>query len=209
MKRKPVPDQDNLFRHAVHPVTFKSKRFASEKLIQLVPQEDGSLLGSLAWERFLPRTDDVHEYGCRLAFRRNALPTARTQSVYCGAYHFKARAIRALSSEENLGEVSSVHIEHKVEHGEIAHVDLRFVIKGEYDLNIEGSKTAIIDRLWNICSGPMQHVCECDANIDPHPSSLLMIPPRGSYRDDRSTFRRWYCRIMFHAYSWWYRRRKP
>jgi hypothetical protein len=202
MKRTRVPDRDNLFRHAVHPVTFKSKRFAAEKFIHLVEQKDGSLLASLAWERFLPRSIDVHKYGCRLASSRNAIPTSRKRSVYCGAYHLKARTIRALPSEQDLREVTSIEIEHKVEHGEIAHIDLRFVIRGQEDLNIEGSKTAIIAGLWNICSGPMQHVCEGDQDIDPHPSSLLMVPFRGPYNDDRSALKRWYCRIMCHVYRW-------
>ncbi len=206
-----IPDGDSLFRQSIHPLSFKGKAFAWAKCLMLYDEPDGSLLASLTWERYLPTTEAVHDYGCRLAFRMNERKriagklTDKNRNVYCGAYQMKGRAIRALVTVEGLNEVLSADVVHHVEEGEIAHADLRIVLKSGGVPDIEGTKTAILDRLWNASSGPMKHACDCDKNIAEHPSSSLITPPAGAYSDTRSHFIHFWCIIRFYICSFLWR----
>jgi hypothetical protein len=183
-----IADGERLFRHAVHPVSFKKGVFDQRGFWHLV-ESSGMIIGSLAWQQFVPTNHYVHEYGCRLASRRNddSLQQGRyretKRQVYCGAYQLSAGAIRKISWDELTG-VFSADVVHQVEMGEIAHTEFRFHLKPESD--VETTKTAIFDRLWNSCSGPLDHVCACDKQISPHPGSNLLQPPLGKYRETRS-----------------------
>jgi hypothetical protein len=66
-----IPKDDKLFRHSVYPNGFPAKRFSPAGIIKLFDQADGSLLGSVAWQRFFPTTAHIHAYGCRLAAKQN------------------------------------------------------------------------------------------------------------------------------------------
>ncbi|MEO8051929.1 MAG: hypothetical protein ABI833_16045 [Acidobacteriota bacterium] len=114
MNRTPrIPDGDSLFRHSIHPLVFRSqgKTFAPEKWITIYPQDDGSLLASLAWGRYVPTTRHVHGYGCRLAFGINQRKREagkfkeKDRHIYCGAYELKGSSIRALAATELLEEL--------------------------------------------------------------------------------------------------------
>jgi hypothetical protein len=215
MKFGQIGAGDGIFRHSIHPLSFRGRQFANEKLIQLRPQTDGSLLTSVAWERYVPTAEYVHRYGCKVALhinekkRKEQAEGARksklkTQYVYCGAYRLKAGAVRALVGTPNLDEVISADVVHHIEEGEIAHADLRIVLKSQ-DLDVEGTKTAIIDRLWSAFAGPLRHVCDCDRDIIQHPAADLPVPPAGAYSDTRPYFLRFLCIIRFHLYSWLWR----
>jgi hypothetical protein len=185
------------------PISFRGKLFAGEKLLSLYDQADGSLLASLAWERFVPTSRYVHLHGCRLAFRINKKKMdkgtfkEKNRHIYCGAYQLKSKAIRDLPAANELDEVLSADLVHRVEDGELAHTDLRIVLKPREGLGVEGTKTAILVHLWNVCSGPLRHKCECDRNADPHPSSKLEVPPSGEYRDTRSLLNRIWSFVRF------------
>ena len=211
MGQSRIADRDNYFRHSVYPVSFRGKSFASKNLMALRDLADGSLLTSLTWQQYVPTTSYIHSYGCRMASRRNDKKRAdgaykeKNRQVYCGAYQLTGRAVRALATVENLHEISSADIIHHIEEGEIAHTDLRIVLKaGQFD--IEGTKTAIVDRLWNTCTGPLRHICDCDTEIEPHPNSRLETPPAGQYFDTRSYLRRLWFFIRFQVCSWWWRK---
>lgn len=169
--------------------------------------KNGSLLTSVAWERYVPTVKHIHCYGCRIALLRNQPKQEKghkTRSVYCGAYQLKADAVRALASAEQLDEILSAEVVHKIESGEIAHTELIIFLKPDV-FNIEGTKTAIIDRLWNVCSGPLSHKCDYDLDIAPHPSLSLSTPPAGAYSDTRSYLcRLWYI-IRFQVHFWFWR----
>jgi hypothetical protein len=179
-----IPDDDNLYRHCVFPVAFRGnnkKRFAYDKLILLVDKSDGSVVASLAWGRYLPTAVCVHAYGCRLAARRNDAKRKegtykdKNRHIYCGAYQITARAIRALNND--VEGVESADAIHRMECGEIAHADFIIWLRNGY--GIEGTKTAILDRFWNNCRGPLKHVCPDDVALEEHPSGAMDIPPAG------------------------------
>jgi hypothetical protein len=212
MKCGHIPDGDNLFRQSVFPVSFKGKDiFEWAKCLNIRSDEDGSLSASLTWERYVPTIQFVHGYGCRLALRRNEKKQAggkfkeKDRHIYCGSYQLKAKAVRELEATEGLAEVLSADVVHEVEEGEIAHANMRIVLKPGVGLNVEGTKTAIVDRLWNTCSGPLRHTCDCDKEIGGHPSSKLETPPAGAYFDDRSyPFRLWHIiRFFICRWLWW------
>ena len=193
-----IRDDDNLYRHCIHPVSFRGRTFASEKLIKIYDKPDGSLLASLAWERLVPTTELLHASGCRLALGMNENLLAKgkfkeeERRIYCGAYQLRAAAVRSLSAVEELNEIVSADVVHRVEKGEIAHTDLRIVLTQEVDFDIENTKTAIVDRLWSFCCGPLKHKCECEKDNEAHPSSDLIEGPRGAYSDTRPyMFRLW------------------
>ena len=202
-----ILDGDSLFRHAIHPVSYTSKRFAQEKLLKLYDEPDGSLTASLAWERYVPTTKHIHGYGCRLALRTNDKKRAegtfkeKSRHVYGGSYHLKAVALRALGATSGLSEISSADIVHEIEEGELAHANLRIFPQVGNSID-EGTKTAILDRFWNACSGPLKHKCDCDHDINPHPSVKLISPPAGAYIDSRSFLFRCWCIIRFELYNW-------
>ena len=209
MRYRRIPDSDNLFRCCIHPLSFKSqgRRFASEKLLRLQhDQEKGTLLASLAWERYVPTTKHVHAYGCRVAFYMNEKLRAegkleRERRIYCGAYRLNASAVRALENADALNEISSADVVHRIENKEIAHTALIISLKpGDFD--VEGTKTAIVDRLWNVCSGPLKYIGVCDQDIKPHPSSGLSTPPAGPYSDTRSCLYRLWSLTRFRIHSW-------
>ena len=207
-----IRDVDGLFRYCLFPTSFSRRRFVEAKFLKLYDQEDGSLLASVAWERYVPSLKLVHEYGCRISSRINERLRAaskfnsKTRNVYCGAYRLVANRIRALGDTEGLDEVLSADVVHHPEDGEIAHTDLRIVLEtGEYDR--EATKTAIVDRLWNECTGPIKHACECDLDVQEHPSIELPVPPRGTYLDQRSLINRFWQIAQFHICQWWLSRK--
>ncbi|MGB8989101.1 MAG: hypothetical protein WCC37_21050, partial [Candidatus Sulfotelmatobacter sp.] len=65
-----------------------------------------SLLGSVTWEKYVPTTELIHRYGCRLASHMNEKNRAAGKSkdkdrrVYCGAYELKGKAIRSLAASD-------------------------------------------------------------------------------------------------------------
>jgi|SRR5208282_990309 hypothetical protein len=214
-----IPDSDSLFRQSVYPVSFKGRAFAWDKCLNLSDQNEGSLLASLTWERYVPTEKLIHGYGCRLAFRRNERKLAaaklkdaeaklkdKDRQVYCGAYELKGKAIRDLQATEGLDEILSADVVHHVEvEGEIAHADLRIFLKPGSVASVEGTKTAIEDRLWNNCSGPLRHICDCDKDIAEHPSASLATPPAGAYSDTRSYTLRLWCMVRFQICDWLWR----
>jgi hypothetical protein len=179
----PIPDEARLFRHTVSPVAFAGSRFAPEKLMRLVehPENNRRLLTSLAWEKYLPTLDLVHQYGCRMAARRNEKAKAdrrykeKSRQVYCGCYELRANCIRRLIDTEGLADLIAADVFHKEEGGEIAHIELAVEFGDAPD---EGTKTALVDRLWNICCGPEKHICKGDDDISPHPSEKLLPGPK-------------------------------
>lgn len=185
-----IPDKDSLFRHAVYPASFKKKVFANESLWHLTNQADGSILGSLAWQRFEPTASYVHQHGCRLSRNRNERARQKgtykedRRNVYCGFFEISAERVRGIPSDPLSG-VLSADVIHHIEENEIAHTDLRFRLHPD-ESNIEAVKTAIAVLLWNRCTGPQMHVCECDTNVVMHPNGGLEITPLGEYEDTRS-----------------------
>jgi hypothetical protein len=206
MRYRRIPDIDSLFRCCIHPNSFKGKQFAPEKLLYLKDDLDKrTLLGSLAWERYVPTTKHVHGYGCRVAInmnknRRGQKKYESKRYIYRGAYRLNGSAVRALATVGALNGISSADVVHHIENGEIAHTDLRIsLMPGDFD--IEGTKTAIVDRLWNACSGPLKYIDVCDQDIKPNPSSDLSTPPAGPYSDTRSYLYRLWSLIRFRIYS--------
>jgi hypothetical protein len=201
-----ITDGQSLFRHAVHPVSFRGKGiFASEKLFYL-KDRNGVLFGSLVWERFVPTKQHVHERGCQLAQARNDEKRAEgkykeaSRQVYCGAYHLQARTIRSIAQDQLAG-VSLVDVIHSPEDGEIAHTDLRVFLTPE-PFDVEGTKTAVLDRLWHASSGPLRHTCECDLDLHPHPNLKLIEAPLGPYLDRRSWVSRLWYLFRFEFLKW-------
>ena len=204
-----IPNDDNLFRHSIYPVSFRGKRFAQEKLLRLEEETAGSLVTSLAWERYAPTAQYVHEYGCRLAVRRNKQKRdegkykEKDRQIYCGVYQLTGGAVRSLANQGRpLDEIVRADVVHEVEYGEIAHINLRVRLKSDHK-DVEGTKTAIIDRLWNVCRGPVQHVCYEERDLPTHPNVELSVPPAGGYVDrvDRRPYitRLWHI-VRFKAY---------
>jgi hypothetical protein len=205
MRNKHIPNEDNLFRSCIHPTSFKSKGrlFESKKLFfPRTDPDERTLLGSLAWERYVPTTKHVHAYGCRVAsfINERSRSSGRVgRKIYCGAYQLNAGVIRALAAMDGLSEVSSADVEHRIENKEIAHANLRISLKpGDFD--VEDAKTAIVDYLWHRCFGPLRYVDAGDQDINPHPSSNLVTPPAGPYSDTRSCVSRLWSLIRFRIY---------
>jgi hypothetical protein len=180
-----VSDNAGLFRHCVYPNAFKGRVFLPEKLWYF-KEEGGSLYGSLAWDRYLPAIPDVHAYGCRFAFGMNAKKAkdgqlkAKDRLFYCGAYNIRGRSVRALVRTPGLNQVTAADVFHLVEEGQIAHVALKISTVPD-DPHHEGTKTAIVDRLWNSCLGPLRHICTDDRDVAPHPSAQLLDAPLGVF----------------------------
>ena len=129
----------------------------------------------------------------------------KNRKVYCGAYELKGKAVRALANSTELNEILSADVIHHVEQGEIAHTDLRIILKPGSVFNIEGTKTAIVDRLWNSCSGPLRHACDCDKGIAEHPSLSLITAPAGDYTDARPYWLRFWSIVRFNVCYWLWR----
>ena len=205
MRCRRISDSDSLFRSCIHPVTFKNRgrRFAWEKLLNLKDGPvKGTLIGSLAWEWYVPTTKYVHAYGCCVASYMNKNPRIRSpkeRRIYCGSYRLNGGAVRSLATTEGLNEISSADVVHDTENGEIAHAALEISLKPGV-LDAEGTKTAILDRLWNKCFGPLKYIDVCDQDIKPHPSSTLITPPAGPYHDTRSYLYRLWSLIRFRVY---------
>jgi hypothetical protein len=205
-----IPDGDNLFRFCTHPISFKGKTFEYGKAIWLSEYPDRSLLTSLSWERFAPTAKLLHACGCRLALGINEKAKAKNKykdknkSIYCGAYQLRASAVRALPNA--IGDVEFADVFHQIENGEIAHAALKIVLVPRHGLDIENTKTAIVDRLWNACGGPLRHVCECDREIHQHPSASLITAPGGAYVDTRSHISRFWSFIRYQVLNWLWQR---
>lgn len=209
MKTRVIPSRASVFRHSVHPVSFRGgKTFDPRNLLNICDLPDGSLETSMAWDRYLPSVKDVHSYGCRLAHQRNqAKQTAgkyneKYRQIYCGAYETEVLSIRRLVGNENLDEIASADVVHQPEDGEIAHVRVIIRVRDDGDLDRENTKTAIIHRIWHAFRGPLIHVCPCDAEIPNHPSSTLATGPAGPYVDRRSRLVQLWSLFRFHCGVW-------
>jgi len=206
-----IRDGDYLYRHSVHPLSFRRGAFDQSGFFHLVHNAASSaILGSLAWDRFVPTPEHIHAYGCRLAKKRNDEKRSegklnrKNRQIYCGAYGLKAGSVRALVGAEGLDEVVSADVAHLVEHGEIAHAELKIVLVAG-TVNAEGTKTAILDRLMNASYGPLKHICDYDDDVTEHPSANLGIGRGGEYVDSRSYLSRLWCILRFHICSWLWR----
>ena len=195
-----VPDGASLFRHCVHPIVFKGgKTFAPEKMFKLYDDENSpnNVVSSVAWQKYVPTREHVHDYGCRLASKRNDKKrqegklTSRSRQIYCGAYNLIAGRVRGICDQDDVNSpVTVTEVNHLVEDGEIAHAEIRFILKPEIT-DIEGAKTEIVDRLWNACCGPLPFICDDDQDIvSHHPSEDLDPGPLGGYVDTRSRWSR-------------------
>ncbi len=190
-----------MFRCVVFPIPFaKNKVFKPQRFIQLYPEGEGLLMGSLTWHRLTPELRHLHGYGCRLARRMNAKAKEKdSPKLYCGAYSFAVTDVRQLVGADNLSQVTSADVIHKIEDGEVAHAEIRIQFQSNgTQTAITGTKTAIVDRLWNASRGALKHTCACDADTKPHPSELLHAGPRGEYVDKRSRAVR-FC----HVFRFW------
>jgi hypothetical protein len=97
--------------------------------------------------------------------------------------------------------VETAEVNHLIQEGELAHTELRFILKPGI-AKIE-AKTAIVDRLWNACSGPLEFICECDQVIDDdHPSTNLRCGPLGVYADKRGGWLIFRYRISCYICHW-------
>lgn len=201
-------DRDTIFRFCTDPQVFHPKRgFEKRKVVHLT-SEDNSLVMSVAWERYAPTVGLVNAYGCRFAANMNLRPQNQGKSpkVYCGSYAMRVRDIRAAieGASREIPEIVEVRFEHFVEADEIAHMNLRFQI----DPTVDGGSdtaTAIFHRLWNLMSGPVRHVCDCDGHLgEKHRSLQLVDAALGEYVDRKTPMlRRWYM-TRFYVYRWYW-----
>jgi hypothetical protein len=106
-----IPDGDNLFRAAHHPLAFKGAKqraFALGRFMALRRSEDrpNCIVTSVIWERYAPTLAHVHAYGCRVSANRNRTKSSdRGKDVYCGAYQFKSDDVRSLASTDKFPEI--------------------------------------------------------------------------------------------------------
>jgi len=190
-----IPNTSVLFRHVVYPAGFqgKAKMFVPDKFIRL-EEKDGKLVTSLAWRRFLPTSAFVNAYGCRMAQERNVRAAAKatsrqsTRHTYAGAFALNAGFVRRLGKNKGLDEIGKTDVVHLVEFGEIAHVELSVSVSPEM-VDDQGLRTLVVDRIWHSCSGPLRHVCSCDADLSDHPNAQLELAPKGDYFDGRGPVR--------------------
>lgn len=208
-----IAANDNLFRFTIHPTAYKARAFAQEKFIELQATADKTIIGSLAWETYAPTSKFIHEYGCRIAEginekrRAEGKVKAKYRCVYCGAYQLTLTLIRSLAGSDGLGEILMADVVPKLENGEIAHAELRIFLKPDNELDIEGTKTAIVDRIWNSCRGPLRHKCPCDLDLAQHPNESLPIAPLGEYLDSRCSVLRFWHLARFYLYRQFFQER--
>lgn len=205
-----IANNDNLFRHTVYPISFGGKKhnaFSHAKFLHLV-QVDDLIETSVTWERYVPTERYVHEYGCRLAVKQNADKRLKgtykeeNRRIYCGAYQLRARAVRALGNADP--KISSADVIHVIENDEISHSALKIFLRSREF--IEGTKTAILVHLWNTCTVPLLHICDCDRHLTQHPSADLEAAPAGAYCDNRHRLSRLWFLTRFHIYNWLWQR---
>ena len=203
-----ISDCDSLFRHTIFPIMFRNNgHFAAEKVIRF-SQEDGSILASVAWDRYLPNTRQVQRsgFGCRLAVRMNERSQGRKSAIKLGLCGFISCQPACFGYVAHNRDEITVEAEHERETDVISTTKYR--LNPFPRPNVESTKTAVIDRMWNGFSGPSNHKCDCDRDIQPHPNSELIPGPRGPYSRLRSRFRRYCCLVKFQLASL-YRRLFP
>jgi hypothetical protein len=133
-----IPQNDNLFRGAHHPVAFRKRAFQYSKFIKLYSDTPGLVEASFIWERYAPTLSFVHAYGCRTSKKRNQNRPEK-RDIYCGAYQLNAWHIRGLATTEGLSEVVTADVIHQVEDNEIAHASLRVVLRDGIGERYRGS----------------------------------------------------------------------
>ena len=197
MQSERIPDEDSIYRQCIFPVSHKGKKFDYGKSFRL--SEEGNLLiTSVSWERYVPTVGHVHEYGCRLAEKRNISSSQnKTLQVYCGSYEISANAIRTINTEHGLPELSDADVIHAIEDGEIAHANMTFTLLPDI-IDKEGTKTAIVDRLWHSVRGPLRHECKGETKEE-RKFEDLPDSPSGLYIDKRTKLSRLWFVIRFYC----------
>jgi hypothetical protein len=189
----PLPETDNVFRSAHHPIVFRRNIFRPGPFLRLYNNPDPRTIeASFVCQRYAPELCYVHSYGCRISRGRNQNRRPEARDVYCGAYNLKVGTMRGLATTNGLrGVIVRADVVHQIENNEIAHAALKI----ELDQNvqedaIEGVKTAIVDRLWYWSYGPLLHRCYADRNLVPHPNTRLPPGLSGQYVESRSVAKR-------------------
>jgi hypothetical protein len=201
-----------LFRPIVHPFAFRKKKSGRGPLVpaglmHFKVNEDGSLAISLVWRRFAPTIGHVHAYGCRLAAGRNE--EARldgtygddTRQIYCGSYQLTAESVHQMVSSYS-SDLSAVEIFHEIENGEIAHVNVRFVLNPAKDPH--AVRTIIVNALVRTLKGPLLHCCCCDRDLEDHPNRNVAPALGGEYVDQRSCIERTFHLLLYHVACVWF-----
>jgi len=199
-----ISDRAILFRQVIHPVAFRKKAFAADKCFLLEERPDGTVEGSLAWDRYLPTETSVRHHGCRLAQSQYQRLVARRglaklkpkdRRIYCGAYALVAQDIRAITQLLPV-EVAAVSVVHQPEDDQIAHVGLHITLNPN-PLDREDTKTAVLACLLRACAGPLRHICENDKDVNPHPSAQLSGGHRGDFIDERPKTQKAWAILIF------------
>jgi hypothetical protein len=203
----PLPQTDNVFRGAHHPIVFKKSIFRPGPFLRLYNEQNPRLIeASFVCQRYAPELCYVHSYGCRNSRERNRRRRSGEGDVYCGAYQLKVATVRGLPNTVGLTHVVvTMDIVHQIENDQIAHAALKIELNQNVpEAAIEGIKTAIVDRLWRWSHGPVLHRCKTDRKLVPHPNTLLPTGPAGAYIEDRTIRTRiWYLvRFWFLLAAW-------
>jgi hypothetical protein len=163
---KNIADSENL----AHQVLFDFGTLASN-----TRAPHGSSTGSIS---ILKTKDAIHAFGCRMAglsnqrkmvrprYKDNVFDRVRDGDFYIGYYVLKSEDARAVITE-----IHFVDVEHCPENNENAHCHVLSKCREDLPDNYQdfkskarSSRTKVIDRLYNILTGPERHVCEEDVH---------------------------------------------
>ena len=190
------PDEDTVYRSAIHSVAFKSKgkRFDPTRFMALraAPGNPNTLETSVVCERLAPTARAVHDFGLRLAKRRNESKSQQSKAIYCGSYQIGVGEIRALVRLQGYPEITGADVVHAIEDNEVSHCNLSIAltVPGDED-EAQGVRTAIVSQLWKVSKGPLRYEPPELLNDKNRPLETIVVPPGGEIEDRRSPLLRW------------------
>jgi hypothetical protein len=152
MNHHRIPDCYDIYRAVLYPVAFNKKNNITEKRLFHLTTIDENIISSVVSERYAPNSNCIHEYGRRLAEKR------QNKSIYCGYYQILVKDIKSFINKCDYKEsIKFVGVIHNIEDNEIAHADLTFKTS-ENVHDIEELKTFIVVELYYIIRGPFKYI---------------------------------------------------
>ena len=159
----------DIYRAVLYPVAFNKKNNITEKNLFHLTTIDKNIISSVVSERYAPNSNCIHEYGRRLAEKR------QNKSIYCGYYQISVKDIKSymnINKSYFKKSMKFVGVIHNIEDNEIAHADLTFKIS-ENEHDIENLKTSIAAELYRIIRGPFKYIEPNDTSTTGNPCEKL------------------------------------
>ncbi|WP_155912080.1 hypothetical protein [Methylobacterium sp. 77] len=165
-----ITQDDVIARCVIYPIHFVDDGVFSKNAlmrfenITKVSKPDYAI--SVVPRSLLATEDEVHQYGCRTASRKNVRMfqkwgidgTIQNRSFYCGYYEIEVSTVLDISQDEY-----SVQVVLSPENSEPSHSEIQFIANtNKTQTQLRDARGDLLIKLNSKLRGPQRHICSTD-----------------------------------------------